>query len=515
LAHAHYKTGLNCTALAKLYYHQGQLYHFSGQYLQAIPALHQALTYTEQCGCIRRQAYILAATGKLYLDLRALNAAASAFQQAQKLAAQIDDQALLWSLELAQAAVARWQGDLTRAARFHEPASRMAHRRQIPAELGACAAEAGRLAIARNHPDKARSHFEQALHYFTMAGQDIDRAKIYLTLAQLHHKAKNMEMAAACLSQTFELTASLESMHPLVMTALTVLPVLDWASKNYHSDPAVANLLASVDDFTENMGMVRGSVRAQPLVVPFTPPQLTIQTLGYPRVLRDGKPITHPEWQCQKKVREIFFYLAAHPDGRSHDNLSDEFWADSVSEHISRGIIQTKYKLNAALGKDVILHDRELDTYRINKAIDYVYDVQQFEDILRCAEKATQESELKSCLHDAIKLYRGSYLPDVEGSWVLQERHRLNQLYLNANMQLAHLYFAAADYETADGLCRSCLKEDPAFEPAHRMIMEINGKQGNRGGIIRQYKLCHKALLKLAAVPVSLQTRQLYRSLLT
>jgi ATP/maltotriose-dependent transcriptional regulator MalT/DNA-binding SARP family transcriptional activator len=514
LALAYYEKDPDCLDLAKLYYHQGQLYHSSGHYLQAIAALHQALTCTEQSGCVRRKAYILAATGNLYLDLGAHDAANNAFQEANILATRIEDQALLWSLALAQAAVARRQGHHSRAGGFYEQASRMAHSRQIPAELGACAAEAAQLAWATNHLDEARCGFEQALHYFTIAGHTLDRAKTCLNLAQLQLKTKNTPMAAAHLSRVFELTASLESLHPLVITALTATPVLVWAKKSGLHPSAVTNLLTEIEEFTQNLTTVKRSIRTRPLVIPFAPPQLIIHTLGRTQVLRDGHPISQPEWQSQKKAREILFFLLAHPDGKSRDTLADEFWANHLSEKQARGMTQVKYRLNQALGDNVILHDPDLDAYQFNEATDYYYDVQQFEHYLLLAHTSSHKTEQISSLHNALNLYQGSYLPEVEGSWVLAERHRLSQKYLNAGMQLAQLYFDSGHYDTADTLCRHCLKEDPAYEPAHCMIMEINSKQGNRKGIIQQYRLCQEAVCKLASISVSPPTQQLYRSLL-
>jgi len=97
--------------------------------------------------------------------------------------------------------------------------------------------------------------------------------------------------------------------------------------------------------------------------------------------------------------------------------------------------------------------------------------------------------------------------------WVLSERERLGQEYLSATAILAELYLNYQQYNEALQSCQRALDYDVYFEEAHRLLMRIYDRIGNRSAITRQYQACKDALKELD-VPTSKETEELYQRLI-
>ncbi|HZD57904.1 MAG TPA: bacterial transcriptional activator domain-containing protein, partial [Anaerolineales bacterium] len=169
------------------------------------------------------------------------------------------------------------------------------------------------------------------------------------------------------------------------------------------------------------------------------------------------------------------------------------------------------YKLRFALGQDAILTEDE--HYSFNRSLDYRYDVEIFQQKIEEAG-ATEDAEKKiSALKDAIRLYRGPYLRDVENTWVLPERQRLLKLYLDALVNLARVYLEDGGYDRIFGYREKILAEDPCYEEAYRLSMLAYAGQGNQAGVQREYERCREALWEELKARPSEQTEELYRVL--
>jgi DNA-binding SARP family transcriptional activator len=113
-----------------------------------------------------------------------------------------------------------------------------------------------------------------------------------------------------------------------------------------------------------------------------------------------------------------------------------------------------------------------------------------------------------------LKHYHGSFLPDVDDTWVIAERERLNRIFMDTLLRLANLYLTNHAFDKALSYCQRALKEDSCQEDAHRIAMRVYAAMGNRALVIRQYEQCRVALLSEVDAPPSLQTQSLYETLI-
>jgi two-component SAPR family response regulator len=212
-------------------------------------------------------------------------------------------------------------------------------------------------------------------------------------------------------------------------------------------------------------------------------------------------------------VREILFYLLAHPDGVTRENVGVVFWPDSSPSQLRLQFGNTVYRLRRALMKEVVLFDPDEERYYFNRQLDYEYDVEKFQQEVERSQATVSPEEQVASYQAAIDLYRGFYLPGLDGTWIWTEREGLEQAYITANLKLAEFYLERSDYNLVLKYCRQVLTVDLFQEEAHRYAMRAHAALGNRAAVIRQFEQCQQVLLAEIDAPVSPQTRELYETL--
>ncbi|HET8706988.1 MAG TPA: bacterial transcriptional activator domain-containing protein, partial [Pseudomonadales bacterium] len=129
-------------------------------------------------------------------------------------------------------------------------------------------------------------------------------------------------------------------------------------------------------------------------------------------------------------------------------------------------------------------------------------------------EKAPTWEQKESHYENAIKFYRGDFLPDLEDTWVLIERERLRQAYIGVLLIIAAKKQEERIFEDALEYCQQIFREDPCQEDAHRIAMRVYAAMGNRALVIRQYEQCKQALMSEVEALPSFQTQTLYKTLI-
>lgn len=500
--------------LAELLNNLGALHQLTGNYRRAASVLEEALDYTRQSNYARFEAFVLCGIGDLYAALDALDAAGSAYNQAHAIARRLNDRFLQLYLHLAQAMLVRQQGQVGQARQFLELARQRIESSTSPYEQGLYYLAAGRLALAQNRAETAIDSLQSAIDYFDRGGQQIERACTYLYLAMAYHTMGDTQAMAENVEQLFDLAGRLQNQHPVVVSGREAVPLLEAMQDDADLGCRSTQFLAEVAKFEQQIPLLRRHLRRQTSAVPFAPPRLTIQALGRGRVLLDGQPVTGPEWQTQRRVRELFFYLLSRPNGLSREAIGAVFWPESNPGQLKLQFKNTVYRLRRALDKDVVVYNEEEDRYYFNRQLDYEYDVEIFQQQIDRAQAASTSQEWAAACQAAIELYHGPYLPRIDGTWVWPERERLKRTYLEANLALIGYYLERGQYRLALKYCYKALAEEPCQEEVHRLAMRSYAALGNRAGIIRQFEQCKRTLKNEIDAPVSPQTRRLYRALL-
>src|SRR2546430_8079475 len=105
-------------------------------------------------------------------------------------------------------------------------------------------------------------------------------------------------------------------------------------------------------------------------------------------------------------------------------------------------------------------------------------------------------------------------LPNCYDEWILPERDRWRQAFLQAAERLIALLEEERDYDAAIRAAPQLLRQDSLHEPTYRQLMRLYGLRGDRAAALRVYHTCVTVLERELGTDPSEVTRAVYESLL-
>jgi two-component SAPR family response regulator len=501
----------NVGRLANLLYNLGLVYNNTGEAVAAAMALEEAVDCARQSQMRRLEAYALLGIGYLYTDLDFFEPALEAFRAAHDIAQDVNEKFLSFYLGMMRATITTLQGDTRLAEEFLNESQAAIEGSSSKVEWGMWLRARGRLVMAQGDPHKAVELLTESCSSLADAHRPAEMlaARFYLALA--HHRCNQLDQSIQAVKEAFFLGSQLDSNLPLVRAGRFVKEALSAAAQHHSCADQARGLLLEIERYEETIPAIRRKLRSHVVEVRLAPPKYSIHTLGREDVEVDGKPVEQREWLHQKRVREVFFYLNSQPGGATTEELAMAIWHDTLSPSVKIQVRNAIYRLRSALGHDAVLSIEA--GYSFNRALDYQSDMEQFESYIRKGREAEEDSPRVGYYRTACDLYRGHYLPGIDGTWVLVERERLWKLYVDTALYSARYLFQTHSYNSAVECCERILREDGAVEEAHRLILSIYGKRGEKGLLKRQYEKCVRALSDLGLKP-SNETISLYKKLL-
>ncbi len=233
---------------------------------------------------------------------------------------------------------------------------------------------------------------------------------------------------------------------------------------------------------------------------------LEIHLFGAPRLLLNRQSVGN----LRRKNRALLYYLAAHSQSLTRENLLSFFWPDherADAQPILRTMI---YDLRKQLGDSFCAEDET-----ISLASGTIIDVQTFSTVLK-----SRVSDLSS-LANALTLYKGDFLdgflltdsPQFD-DWSASERDRYRLLAMEGFAELAHRQEMLRDYPSALKSMQKALAFNSLQEDLQRDLMRLFYLNGDRAGVVRQYETLRKLLDEEMGVPPMPETRSLYDALI-
>jgi DNA-binding SARP family transcriptional activator len=238
---------------------------------------------------------------------------------------------------------------------------------------------------------------------------------------------------------------------------------------------------------------------------------------GEPRITIDGQPI---EPFPTQKTRSLFCYLILYHHRRhSRSVLINTFWPESDEYSARRCLSTTLWRLRRTLRED----ERDApallisgDVIGLNPQYPYWLDVANFEQSCLSLNETPGYALTPvqvELLRGAIALYQGDLMEGTYDDWVLVERERLANLYLQALIKL--MDFCRRHNQLAEAIAygQRILALDPLQESTHRELMRLYCQIGDRATAIRQYELCREWLAGELDIEPMPETRQLYQEI--
>jgi DNA-binding SARP family transcriptional activator len=232
---------------------------------------------------------------------------------------------------------------------------------------------------------------------------------------------------------------------------------------------------------------------------------LRIRLLGPLEATVDGRPIRVDT----RKALAILALLAAERRPFARDELAALLWPEADDESARGALRRTLSVLRAALGDRWVSVSRAIVTLEIDDdRID-----------LRLVEAAASSAE-PSVLHTAADAARGPFLagftlrdsPEFD-DWRAARATAVERSVATVLDRLAEQAAAAGDLPTALAAAARRLDLDPLDEEAHRRLMRLHARNGDRAAAVRQYRACVAVLERELGVAPLAETTELYEAI--
>ncbi len=239
-------------------------------------------------------------------------------------------------------------------------------------------------------------------------------------------------------------------------------------------------------------------------------PYLQFYFLGQLKIESAGQGLLTPP---TLKSQSLLAYLVLHRH-RAHarDHLADLFWGERPAEKARQSLSTALWHIRRCLPDErLILSDAQ--TVQFEPQADLWLDTEAFEQLTRADPSESREATIAR-LHRAVALYRGELLEGFYDDWIINERYRLEALFLEALAALMAASEAHGEHEAALAAALRLLHHDPLREDAHRAAMRAYGCLGQRNTALQQYQRCQEIITaELGAEPMP-ETTALYRAIL-
>jgi DNA-binding SARP family transcriptional activator len=207
-----------------------------------------------------------------------------------------------------------------------------------------------------------------------------------------------------------------------------------------------------------------------------------------------------------RKVRDLFAYLALHREyAHSREHLAGLFWGESDDEKARHSLNTALWRLNGVLAE--VGGDRGRAQLRItpqeigfNPTADFWFDVAEFESRCALAESCASPDQQATLYTQAISFYTGDLLTDCYEEWCIQERERLQCMYLRALGELLKHHSSRRHFDAAIDCARRILATDSLREEVHRELIQLYLATGQTAAALRQYRVCEELLQRELAV---------------
>ncbi len=129
-------------------------------------------------------------------------------------------------------------------------------------------------------------------------------------------------------------------------------------------------------------------------------------------------------------ARALFFYILDQRRVKRED-IAVQFWPEFSNAKVNSNFHATLWRVRNALGKkNVIAFDGQY--YSIQEQADVFYDVREFEELIsRLRKSDLSDVERRSIFNQAIDLYGGDFVPELDLPWSDMRRLELREKYLS------------------------------------------------------------------------------------
>jgi ATP/maltotriose-dependent transcriptional regulator MalT/DNA-binding SARP family transcriptional activator len=476
------------------------LHSVRGEYQEALALYEEGLATARRGGDPGWQAYILIGMADVNRDIGAYGRAESLYDAASRLAVASEPRVAVYLLT-AQADMCRWRHQHERASSLIARARAIAEDKDLGFEIkgliplgeGILLSESGDLERGLALLNDCIRYFEEQQANEYLARARFLSAKALLTAGQISLAMDAMRHALALAAEIgTDHFAAVEGQHADALIA-------ECLEQGVEGCEAIAKRISELRSFAATVTQLKGQ-RSDGEVG-----RLEIYALGEGRVVRDGHLLSTRDWQAAMSKELFFFILMNGPLERNAIGL--EFWPDASRKKMSDSFHSTLYRLRRAIGQGVVVVE---DGYYRLGDLNYWFDVDEYEAAIERARLLPPQDLQAARLWDqAVSLYQGDLLSDVDRMWCVPTREKYREMHLEALIGLGRCAEARGDYGQAIDAYERALVVDELREDVCRDIMQCYVRVGMRSKAVERYERCREVIARELGVDVSPETARL------
>jgi len=247
----------------------------------------------------------------------------------------------------------------------------------------------------------------------------------------------------------------------------------------------------------DRVARVRDAARAALGALDLRPPfALRIESLGELAVSRGAEPVRAEDWKGQTARRLLARLLVAEGRALPREQLREDLWPDAEPDAGRNNLRVAVTRLNDALdperpsGAAPYFVLAEGDALRLRADAIADWDADRFRERLReadRAERANDEAGLLAASREALALYRGPLLDEIEDPWVAPLRRELADRFAATAQRAGPRLVRRGRLDEAAALAGQMLRADPADEHAFALRMRVQLARRDRAGALRTY----------------------------
>jgi len=227
---------------------------------------------------------------------------------------------------------------------------------------------------------------------------------------------------------------------------------------------------------------------------------IELRFFGPPQIARDGKLLAVQ----RRKSLALLAFLAVTGQAHARDTLATFFWPELDGAHGRAALRSVLVDLHRALGHEWLA--TEGDQIRLTAGPDLLVDVVRFRALAAAVTAHHPAAQLlcDACLTrltEAATLYRADFLAGFTladtaefDTWQTRQTETLRLTLADMLEKLATALAERGQWDAALDQARRWLALDSLHEPAHRLLMQLYARSGDRGAVAHQYRKCVKVL---------------------
>jgi ABC-type oligopeptide transport system substrate-binding subunit/DNA-binding SARP family transcriptional activator len=224
--------------------------------------------------------------------------------------------------------------------------------------------------------------------------------------------------------------------------------------------------------------------------------------LGTLDIRHDGQQLPKP---ATLKSQSLLAYLILHRHRpQSRDRLVGLFWGDRPERKARASLSTALWHIRRCLPENYVESDPQ--TVQFDPESDLWLDVDEFQSHVSQDDVAALQS--------AVALYRGDFLDGFYHEWVIDERYRLETLFMEALTRLMRGLEATSEHHSALATALRLLERDPLREDAHRLAMRAYCCLGQRNAALEQYHRCCEIVQEELGAGPMVETTELYEEIM-